>query len=77
MTLNAFEMDSAPSYPRASHRRARGLFANQCGLCALSPAQHGQHLIYRLLVHRLNVECPKEQVPLKVCAKRRKTSQKR
>jgi hypothetical protein len=45
-------------HPRASHRRARGLFADQCGLCALSPAQRGQHLIYRLLVHRLNVECP-------------------
>ena len=54
------------AHPRASHRRARGPFTDQCGLCALSPAQHGQHLIYRLLVHRLNVECPKEQVPLKV-----------
>jgi hypothetical protein len=41
-----------------SHRRARGLFADQCGLCALSPAQRGQHLIYRLLVHRLNVGYP-------------------
>jgi hypothetical protein len=47
-----------PIHPRASHRRARGLFADQCGLCALSPAQRGQHLIYRLLVHRLNVGCP-------------------
>jgi hypothetical protein len=44
---------------------------------SLTLVQHGQHLIYRLLVHRLNVGCPKEQVPLKVCAKRRKSPKRR
>ena len=47
-----------PIHPRASHRRARGPFTDQCGLCALSSVQRAQRFINRPLVHRLNVELP-------------------
>ena len=43
---------------RTSSARPSGLNRRPASCVSLSPVQRGQHLIYRLLVHRLNFGCP-------------------